>query len=543
MAEPSTLAGKIFRRYLQADSPRRERSISIAASCTIIFALLGVSLTPEGVGPQRLVGLQVVFGGLLLYETFILGLLSTGRYSPAIPWISALVETSSFALGLCVDALYGGGEQALLSPSWAIWGALITLTSLRMTPRLSIVTGVVAALEFIAVYILVIHPRIPVPPVMSELASPAAGARAVLLMIDGLFGAVIAQNLFLKAEEALRTVREQDLMGKYLLHERLGVGGMAEVFRATYCPEGGFAKTVAIKRVLPRLSANAEFRQMFLEEARLGAQLIHPNIVQVSDCGRFQDTFILAMEFVDGMSLGGLLKTRPAPLPLAVVTYVGAELAYALDYIHRRIGADGNPLNLIHRDLNPANVLVSRFGEVKLADFGVAHAINRAIADKKEMFFGKVPYAAPEQLTAGAIDGRVDLFALGLTLHELLTGHRVARGTQAQVLATIVECGFPRASEVRADVPPGLDELIARLLRHDPQQRPQTGAEARAAFCALSGPAAPYPSGAKLLAELIQGAVGLQEAGTASVGSPQALAVETVKELKETVALSPRKTD
>jgi eukaryotic-like serine/threonine-protein kinase len=155
------------------------------------------------------------------------------------------------------------------------------------------------------------------------------------------------------------------------------------------------------------------------EEARLGATLAHPNIVQVLDCGRFRDTFIVALELVDGISLARLRGT----LSPAAIAFVGCELATALDYIHTRRGSDGRPLELVHRDLNPPNVLVSRIGEVKLADFGVAAASTRAVIHNQGgMFYGKSAYAAPEQLAGLAVDAKTDIYGLGVTLRETWTG-------------------------------------------------------------------------------------------------------------------------
>ncbi|HYH99386.1 serine/threonine-protein kinase, partial [Hyalangium sp.] len=269
-------------------------------------------------------------------------------------------------------------------------------------------------------------------------------------------------------------------------------------------PEGGFRKTVAVKRVLPGKSDTERFTRMFLEEARLCAMLTHPNVVQVLDCGKFQDRFILAMEYVDGCSLARLLKGLGRPLPLAAVTFLGAELAAALDYIHKRVGPEGMPLGLVHRDLNPPNVLLSRIGEVKLADFGVAHILSSGRTHDEYRVYGKVRYMAPEQLRGQPFDGRADLFCLGLTLHEALTGTIAVRGDTQQVFEKTGRLVEQPPSLFRPEVPPELDALVMRLLAESPEQRPATGEEVREALAALQGEAAPYPQGPRLLAEAVR---------------------------------------
>ena len=327
---------------------------------------------------------------------------------------------------------------------------------------------------------------------------------AALLVVGGGASAAIAIYFVRQAEEALLAVREQDLMGKYVLHERLGAGGMAEVFRATYSPEGGFEKRVAVKRVLPeieRRTEGARFLAMFREEASLGAALAHPNVVQVLDAGRFRDRYVVAMEYVDGLPLGRVVR-RGDVLPPFAAAYVGAELAAALDYIHARVDGEGRSLQLVHRDVNPPNVLVSRLGEIKLSDFGVAHAVNRASLDATHVY-GKLGYLAPEQVGGDAIDGRADLFALGLVLYELVAGKPVFRGRAIEEVVDfrVIEAELPPA------LPPALARLIADLLAARPQDRPARGAVVRERLLALAGVDAPYPAGQAELARRVRAAL------------------------------------
>ena len=166
----------------------------------------------------------------------------------------------------------------------------------------------------------------------------------------------------------------KDVLGKYLLHERIGAGGMAEVFRASYSPEGGFEKTVAVKKILPAYAGDQNFLTLFREEAALCSRLNHPNVVQVMDFGRFGETYFLAMEYIEGLSLKKVIDAHRLGLPITAVAHLGYELLRALEYVHERTGVDGEPLSLAHRDVNPPNVLLSTVGEVKLTDFGIARA-------------------------------------------------------------------------------------------------------------------------------------------------------------------------
>jgi serine/threonine-protein kinase len=293
-------------------------------------------------------------------------------------------------------------------------------------------------------------------------------------------------------------------MGKYILHERIGAGGMAEVLRATYCPEGGFEKVVAVKRILPAFSDDPEFVTMFREEARICAMLQHPNLVQVFDVGLFEGSYFLAMEYVDGLPLHWLIRGAGGRLPIPAVTFIGAELAAALAYIHTRTSPDGTPLHLVHRDLNPPNILISRFGEVKLTDFGVAQAAVRASVTRAGFVRGKLSYLAPEQLEQTTLDGRADLFALGLTLHEALTGEHLLTGNTYEAIRQSMKGPFAPPSRTRPDVPPELDTLLLQLLDPAPDRRPASGAAVLRGLQALPPVAAPFPTGKPLLAEAVE---------------------------------------
>ncbi|HEY8209752.1 MAG TPA: serine/threonine-protein kinase, partial [Myxococcaceae bacterium] len=197
------------------------------------------------------------------------------------------------------------------------------------------------------------------------------------------------------------------------------------------------------------------------------------------------------------------------PLPLQAITYLGAELASALDYVHRKAAPDGTPLNLVHRDLNPPNVLVSRFGDVKLADFGIARAMGRTHVTQVGTVRGKAGYMAPEQASARPFDGRADLFALGLTLHEALTGARVLKGdSDAALMRASVDQEMIPPSELRRDVPKALDALIMKLLERLPHDRTPSAEAFRQSLLALPPDLAPYPRGRSELARAVRATLG-----------------------------------
>ena len=501
MAESTPQTG--LASYLRADAPARERAILavwMAAAVLAIAVSLAMSLSLKENPLQR--PFQTLFWSTLLYGVTVRWLLGRGWFHPAIVWANATAEISVLGALLALSIWHGGPLFLIIPIQHFCLGVLLVFTALRAIPWLPLWSGVLAAGQFLAIYFFLLRSAPPESPVYFPL--PAALGRAAFMVLGGGAGTMLARYLISKAEAALRAAREQDLMGKYFLHERLGSGGMAEVFRATYWPEGGFRKTVAVKRVLPTKADTERFTRMFLEEARLCAMLTHPNIVQVLDCGKFQDRFILAMEYVEGCSLARLIKAQGQSLPLAAVTFLGAELAAALGYIHKRAGPDGAPLGLVHRDLNPPNVLLSRIGEVKLADFGVAHVLSSVRTHDEHRVYGKVHYMAPEQLRGQPFDGRADLFCLGLTLHEALTGTLAVRGDTQQVFQKTGRLVEHPPSLLRPEVPPELDALVMRLLEESPGQRPATGEEVREALTALRGEAAPYPHGQRLLAEAVR---------------------------------------
>jgi serine/threonine-protein kinase len=255
--------------------------------------------------------------------------------------------------------------------------------------------------------------------------------------------------------------------GKYTLVERLGRGGMAEVWRATLAGPGGFARNLVLKRILPALAEDERFIDMFLKEARLLARLNHPNIVQVFELGEIDGRWCITMELVDGRDVSWLLSELVArgPVPIGFAPLVVREVCRALAYAHALTDDNGVPLRIIHRDISPSNIMVDRHGGVKLLDFGVAKALAEATQARTQtgVIKGKLWYMAPERLDDGDFDHRADLFAAGCVLFEGLTGRRLLTAdTPVKVFKQVLRIQPP--SRERPDVPLALDRVCMRAL-------------------------------------------------------------------------------
>lgn len=263
--------------------------------------------------------------------------------------------------------------------------------------------------------------------------------------------------------------------GKYYLLERIATGGMAEIFKAKYRAEGGFEKTLVIKRILPHLAQDDDFIAMFRDEAHLTVRLNHANIVQVFDFGKHEEDYFLAMEYVQGQNLRQVMRRcqelgAPVPIPFALLAV--NEVAKGLNYAHTRRDDSDQLLGVIHRDVTPSNVLVSYEGEVKIADFGIAKAQSRASGTQAGMIKGKAAYLAPEQVMGRPIDARVDLFSLGAVLWEMLVGRKLFTGdTDFEIMAKITKGPIPAPSQANAAIPPDIDHVVMRCLERDPERR------------------------------------------------------------------------
>jgi serine/threonine-protein kinase len=257
-------------------------------------------------------------------------------------------------------------------------------------------------------------------------------------------------------------------LGKYELIKPLGAGGMAEVFLARTEGMAGFLKLLVIKRVLPELKDDLEFIEMFFDEARLAARLSHPNICQVFDLGEAHGVPFIAMEYVPGQSLNGLmveLLERKRPMPLPALLRVSSQLLEALHYAHTLNDEQNRPLNLIHRDVTPSNIMVTPQGSLKLLDFGIARAATRRHRTQAGMTVGKMGYMAPEQLRSDHLDQRVDFFGVGVTMYVMATGRLpFERGTPGEILRKILVGEYLRPEELRPDMPADLSRITQKAM-------------------------------------------------------------------------------
>src|SRR6185369_1169483 len=274
--------------------------------------------------------------------------------------------------------------------------------------------------------------------------------------------------------------------GRYVLLERLAMGGMAEVFKAKISAAHGFEKLLVIKRILPQLAADRTFVSMFIDEAKLTAQLIHPKIVQVIDFGEVGGQYFIALEYVDGFDALALLRsaaTKQIRLPLPIGMFISMEILDALDYAHNACDSDNRPMRLVHRDISPSNVFIARRGDVKLGDFGIAHAQERESKTQAGTLKGKYGYMSPEQVVGGALDGRSDLFAVGIVLAEMLMARRLFTApNDLDVLLMVRDGRLERLDKYCRDLPPELDQLLRKGLKRKAAERYQTAAEFRDAL-------------------------------------------------------------
>jgi len=269
--------------------------------------------------------------------------------------------------------------------------------------------------------------------------------------------------------------------GEYYLAKRIAYGGMAELFRARRrSGVEGFEKILAIKKILPHLSNDGDFITMFINEAKIAAQLTHENIVQIFDFGKFEESYYLAMEYVWGKSLQAIQAKgeEEKTLPLDLALYAISRASMGLDYAHRKKGAGDETLEIIHRDISPQNILVSYEGEVKLVDFGIAKAAVQSSETKSGVLKGKIPYMSPEQVIGGTVDRRSDIFSLGVVLYESLTGRRLFQGaSEFEIIEKVRSCQITPPSHHVPAIPKRVDDILLKALERDPDKRYQTAEE------------------------------------------------------------------
>ena len=269
-----------------------------------------------------------------------------------------------------------------------------------------------------------------------------------------------------------------DRFGPYRLLDRVAIGGMAEVFKAKRAGVEGFEKVVALKRILPHLSDNKEFLDMFVDEAKMVAGLAHPNIVQIFELDRIDDSYYIAMEYVHGRDLRTIMKRareKGLRMPLDLGLRVVSQVCAALEYAHRKKDERGRPMEIVHRDVSPQNILISFEGDVKLADFGIAKAATKASITDRGALRGKLLYMSPEQAWGRTIDRRSDVFSLGIVLYEMVTETKpfIGAGTELTILELVRQCVITPAREINPRVPEALDRVIMKSLARDPAERYQ----------------------------------------------------------------------
>lgn len=260
-------------------------------------------------------------------------------------------------------------------------------------------------------------------------------------------------------------------VGRYTLLHKIAQGGMGEVYVASQEGLGSYSKQVALKLLLPHLSESPTAVQMFLDEARIAARMSHRNVVQLFDLGEHEGRYFLAMELVDGMSLARLLKgLREAEETLdeEEICFIGRMLGEALHHAHELRGSDGDPLNIVHRDVSPQNVLVSREGDIKLTDFGIAKVRGALSHTRTGELRGKCEYFAPEQFAGAALDRRVDVFAAGVTLFQLATLQSpFRRESEAATMKAVFMDPLPALGTLRPDLSPALSAALEAATRKD----------------------------------------------------------------------------
>jgi eukaryotic-like serine/threonine-protein kinase len=270
--------------------------------------------------------------------------------------------------------------------------------------------------------------------------------------------------------------------GKYTLLNRIAVGGMAEVFLARQEGLEGFEKTICIKRIRPHLSSQPNFVRMFLNEAKLAAQLNHQNIAQIYDLGRVNDSYFIAMEYISGRDMSRIIpkaERTDIPFPMVYALRIASNVCEGLFYAHSKVDAYGNPLNIVHRDVTPENVLVGFGGNVKIVDFGIAKANSQLEQQTRAgEIKGKLSYMSPEQCMGQPLDGRSDVFSMGSVLYEWVTGYKLFTGeNEMAILKSIIDGRIYPPSYFKEDVPEAVERILMKALEKDRNKRYQSAWE------------------------------------------------------------------
>lgn len=316
-----------------------------------------------------------------------------------------------------------------------------------------------------------------------NLADQLHALRWNMFLLMGISAIIIAVILFfvertirIRKRKQVQAMQGMTRIGPYLLTRKIGQGGMAELYQADYLREDGFRKTMAVKKVLPHLADNRDFIDMFIREARLAALLQHPNVVQIADFGKIQNSYFIAMEYVEGKNLAEIMGELKKGLAVDMAVFLILKISTGLHYSHtRKDDRTGKPLNIIHRDISPQNILISLNGEVKLSDFGISKASSEPSLTQAGVIKGKLSYLSPEQAMGQEATQQVDIYALGLVFYEILSGERLYRfSNDIEAIRTIPNLTIPPIIDRRPDIPQGLNDIVMRCLEKSTAKRYQT---------------------------------------------------------------------
>ena len=295
-------------------------------------------------------------------------------------------------------------------------------------------------------------------------------------------------NRTVQTEGRVATQEEGQPFGKYQLLQRIATGGMAEIYRARSQGAAGVTKPVVIKKILPAYASNKGFVTMFINEAKIAMGLSHGNIAQVFDFGEVNGEYFISMEWVNGQTLSKVMRRAQdigiPYLPVSFALMIAMEISKGLQYAHTQLDEKGRPLNIIHRDISPQNIILSYEGQVKIVDFGIARATNIERQTQTGLVKGKYFYFAPEQARGKELDARIDIFSAGIVMYEMLCGRRPFEGKMLDVMAKIVRGEFPRPRALNPAIPENVEKIILTALATDRTQRYAT---AQLLYDALAG--------------------------------------------------------
>jgi len=492
--------------------------------------------------PRLLVWGTLVAVGFLVWFRFLAVRVRAGLTTPALRGVSSVVESAAPWI-FCAMLAYTEGPAYALG-SWVpplLYAGILLVSTVRLRTRAPFVIGISSGAALLLLYFLWFRDALgPDLRAQALYSSRVQISRAVSFVVSGFLASLVAKTLRLVIGRADSTAREKELFGKYRIVRHVASGGMGTVYEALYCPEGGFERPVAIKRIHPHLALEESFVSFFRNEAELSARLVHPNIVQVLDFGSVDGTYFLAMELVDGLTLRSFMKrlwASGSAVPPSIMAYIARELLAGLAYSHGSArAADGSRLKVVHRDLCPANILLSKNGEVKISDFGVARALRDADSTHTRTVAGHAGYMAPEQALAQPFDERCDLFAVGVMLWELATGRPLfQRGAEGPTLVAVLSLEIVAPSTLQTGLDPAWDAVILRALSRDADMRFPSAA----AMSAAIGPLADAQSAASdELCTLVTRALALPEPAPEVISS--ATRPQTVESEMETQVQGPR---